>query len=122
MTLRQPQKLIARALAVLILSMAVPADTPQSERSFSDYWGPQFSAQPGVSASPRFSLQVDGPDAPAPGPATSTLIRWNSISINASGLDHTPVAPGENRVFGVREETTLDKPWFARSLTLRPVG
>src|SRR5213078_2360153 len=24
----------------------------------------------------------------------------NVIAINASGLDHTPVAPGENRVFG----------------------
>ncbi len=44
MTLRRPQKLIVHALAVRILSMAVPADTPQSERSFSDYWGPQFSA------------------------------------------------------------------------------
>jgi len=26
--------------------------------------------------------------------------RWNGIAIDASGLDHTPVAPGENRVFG----------------------
>jgi hypothetical protein len=26
--------------------------------------------------------------------------RWNSIAIDASGLDHTPVAPGEQRVFG----------------------
>src|SRR5580765_2582310 len=26
--------------------------------------------------------------------------RWNQIAINASGLDHTPVAIGENRVFG----------------------
>jgi len=26
--------------------------------------------------------------------------RWNEISINATGLDHTPVAPGENRIFG----------------------
>ena len=25
---------------------------------------------------------------------------WNAIAIDASGLDHTPVAPGENRVFG----------------------
>jgi hypothetical protein len=25
---------------------------------------------------------------------------WNTIAIDASGLDHTPVAPGENRVFG----------------------
>ena len=26
--------------------------------------------------------------------------RWNRIAIDASGLDHTPVAPGEARVFG----------------------
>jgi PAP2 superfamily protein len=25
---------------------------------------------------------------------------WNEIAIDATGLDHTPVAPGENRVFG----------------------
>src|SRR4051812_44486045 len=25
---------------------------------------------------------------------------WNRVAIDASGLDHTPVAPGENRVFG----------------------
>jgi hypothetical protein len=28
------------------------------------------------------------------------LRRWNTIAIDASGLDHTPVAPGESRVFG----------------------
>lgn len=26
--------------------------------------------------------------------------RWNGIALDASGLDHTPVAPGEDRVFG----------------------
>lgn len=30
----------------------------------------------------------------------AAVLRWNQISIDASGLDHTPVAPGENRVFG----------------------
>src|SRR4051794_11683166 len=30
----------------------------------------------------------------------SGVERWNAIAIDASGLDHTPVAPGENRVFG----------------------
>jgi membrane-associated phospholipid phosphatase len=30
----------------------------------------------------------------------STLRRWNRIAIDASGLDHTPVAPGETRTFG----------------------
>lgn len=29
-----------------------------------------------------------------------TVRHWNTVAIDASGLDHTPVAPGENRVFG----------------------
>src|ERR1700747_1632625 len=36
----------------------------------------------------------------APMQGLDSLHRWNVIAINASGLDHTPVAPGENRVFG----------------------
>ncbi len=31
---------------------------------------------------------------------TTHIRHWNRIAIDASGLDHTPVAPGENRVFG----------------------
>src|SRR5438477_256550 len=44
-----------------------------------------------------------GPNVPlpvAPTQGLDSLHRWNLIAINASGLDHTPVAPGENRVFG----------------------
>jgi len=96
MTVWRNKKLIIQALLVVMVSMAVPGNTPQSER-FGDYWGTRFGAQPGQ---PRFSTQdVDAPDAPAPF-ATTALLRWNAISIDASGLDHTPVAPGENRVFG----------------------
>ena len=32
--------------------------------------------------------------------AQSMLRHWNDVAIDASGLDHTPVAPGEARVFG----------------------
>jgi hypothetical protein len=32
--------------------------------------------------------------------AKSRLRHWNQIALGASGLDHTPLAPGENRVFG----------------------
>ena len=32
--------------------------------------------------------------------STSWVHHWNQVAIDASGLDHTPVAPGENRVFG----------------------
>ena len=32
--------------------------------------------------------------------ATEPVHRWNKIAIDATGLDHTPVAPGEHRIFG----------------------
>ena len=39
---------------------------------------------------------------------TSNWVRhWNAIAIDASGLDHTPVTPGETRVFG--EQSGLDE-------------
>ena len=97
MTVRCNKKAIAQALLVLLVSIAVPANTPQSEQDFSNFWGARYGAQPGVDVQPSFGLQVELPEALTP---TSSILRWNSISIDASGLDHTPVAPGENRVFG----------------------
>src|SRR5882762_6453297 len=32
--------------------------------------------------------------------ATDRLRHWNEIAVDASGLDHTPVPPGDPRVFG----------------------
>lgn len=59
---------------------------------------------------PGFSEGVGRVDNPSPplsaslkqGPRNGleAVRRWNHIAIDASGLDHTPVAPGENRVFG----------------------
>ena len=86
------KKPIAQALLVLLVSIAVPANTPQSER-FGEFWGSRYAAQPGADVDPRFGLQVEVPDAPSPG-ATPAILRWNAISIDASGLDHTPVAAG----------------------------
>ncbi len=31
---------------------------------------------------------------------SSWIVHWNKVAIDASGLDHTPLAPGELRVFG----------------------
>jgi hypothetical protein len=53
-----------------------------------------------------FSARSQAPQPPKPAPPGSgsdTLLRlrfWNRVAVDASGLDHTPVAPGENRVFG----------------------
>jgi hypothetical protein len=37
---------------------------------------------------------------PAPAISADVVRRWNSVAIDASGLDHTPVAPDETRTFG----------------------
>src|SRR5256885_1299837 len=56
--------------------------------SFSDFFGPRFSgAQTArINQSPKNALD--------------SIHRWNQIAIDASGLDHTPLAPGEIRTFG----------------------
>jgi hypothetical protein len=59
-----------------------------TNNSFNDVFGPLFHPAAYV------------PPLTGPRPGLDSLHRWNVIAINASGLDHTPVAPGENRVFG----------------------
>ncbi len=52
---------------------------------------------------PRFESPDDGAQQlarPRPECRIDVVRRWNRIAIDASGLDHTPVAVGENRVFG----------------------
>jgi hypothetical protein len=48
----------------------------------------------------RFQANQNATRASGPRAGLDTLHRWNQIAINASGLDHTPVAPGETRTFG----------------------
>jgi hypothetical protein len=56
--------------------------------TFRDFYGPEFHRQPAASSNKN------------PKAASDVLHHWNQIAIDASGLDHTPVAPGENRTFG----------------------
>ena len=72
-------------LAALILSVLTSAS---ADNRFTAAFGQLFHPAGNVlpNAGPRQGLD--------------SLHRWNLIAINASGLDHTPVAPGENRVFG----------------------
>jgi hypothetical protein len=60
--------------------------------------------RPEITDSTRYSVRYfTAPNVPplvGPRHGLDSLQRWNVIAINASGLDHTPVGPGENRVFG----------------------
>jgi hypothetical protein len=72
-------------LGVVLSILAVASGT---NHGFNDVFGPLFHPAAHV------------PPLAGPRQGLDTLHRWNVIAINASGLDHTPVAPGENRVFG----------------------
>lgn len=45
-------------------------------------------------------LDASNVKIPLPKSATSAVREWNQIAVDTSGLDHTPLSPGEDRVFG----------------------
>ena len=75
-------------LLSLAFALSTFADTPSDGHRAA--LGPRYEAAPALSESAR----------PAPRRGLESVRRWNQIAIDASGLDHTPVAGGENRVFG----------------------
>jgi len=70
-------------LIVLAFAFSTFADVP-----FEPY-GPLYKAAPQLSSSAK----------QGPRKGLDSVRRWNQIAIDASGLDHTPPAPGENRVY-----------------------
>ena len=92
MRLKNNRKLLFVTLSLFIFSTAGFAGLSQFSNA-DDLWGPRYSSQDQSLALSRAQVQLG--DSSKRG-----VRRWNEIAINASGLDHTPVAPGENRVFG----------------------
>jgi hypothetical protein len=74
----------------LSLCFSLTANSNVRADSFRNAFGPRFSGTQSSTA----------PNNPAPKKALDAVHRWNQIAIDASGLDHTPVALGETRVFG----------------------
>src|SRR5438046_1619583 len=75
--------------SILLLGLVLSVLTFASGNNrFNELLGPLFHPAPNV------------PPLVGPRQGLDSLHRWNVIAINASGLDHTPLAPGENRVFG----------------------
>jgi len=88
--------IVAAMIVSLLLSLMVPGQTQQQKqngREFQETWGQSYSPQPAAPA----PAVVDVPEG---NDSMGMLHHWNHVAIDASGLDHTPVAPGENRVFG----------------------
>jgi hypothetical protein len=90
MIVKRSRKLTIPTLAILTLSLAVPAWANGFRGGIHDALGPHYDAAPHFHEAPRHR----------PRTRIDSVRHWNEMAINASGLDHTPVAPGENRVFG----------------------
>jgi len=79
-----------KKISMLLLGLMLSGLTfaTGTNHGFNEVFGPLFHSASHV------------PPLVRPRHGLDSLHRWNVIAINASGLDHTPVAPGENRVFG----------------------
>jgi len=81
-----------RQLAVVTAFTFVCLRAVDSATPLRDNLGPRFEAAQTTPVLKQPKL-LPGADALA------HVVYWNRIAIDASGLDHTPPAPGENRVF-----------------------
>jgi hypothetical protein len=86
------RRFVSRTVPLVVL-MAVSSfvDAGSGPRRVQEYLGPQHE--------PARHERDREPERRSDSPA-DRLRYWNAIAVDASGLDHTPVAPGENRVFG----------------------
>src|SRR4030095_10577909 len=87
------RSLFVSTFTIITLIAAVSVWGQDNNRNLNSVWGPKYQAGPRVVGSERKPAK-HGQNSLA------RLRNWNEIAINASGLDHTPVAPGENRTFG----------------------
>ena len=97
MIMPQAGRLIAALAAILILTLPSAVQAGQFSGGIGDTFGPCFGADP--HQAPR--VPIDPRRRPRPAFDSAGMVQhWNEIAIDATGLDHTPVAPGESRVFG----------------------
>jgi len=107
--MRRPHAVRVSAVVSIVLAGVVTLTKAQSVTGgFEGFWGPNYRP---LSATERPLTADDEPTAtrlavqarqsrPVPTDSRSRLVYWNQIAIDASGVDHTPVQPGEDRVFG----------------------
>ncbi len=85
---KDPKALFLVLIAMFPINSTVVIGQVRSER---EVWGPRY----------RPSAQREERHRGRHGNDTLGRLRyWNEIAIDAAGLDHTPVAPGDPRVFG----------------------
>jgi hypothetical protein len=82
------------SLVPFAVALITPALAQQTEQTLPNYLGPRFTPAntPAPVATPAPVPSVNQP--------AELVHHWNSMALDATGLDHTPVSPGETRIFG----------------------
>src|SRR5687767_10465260 len=83
------QAIRMKTALLIVLTVACSAWAGEQPNTLRKSFGPLYQPAPNHSASP----------SRGPRKGVDSVRRWNEIAINASGLDHTPPAPGETRAF-----------------------
>jgi hypothetical protein len=81
-------------LALLAAAPALVARAQDKPQDVDQYLGPNHKL------APELENQTQHHPTPSGTSAADRLRHWNQIAVDASGRDHTPVSPGEDRVFG----------------------
>ena len=84
---------LATTLTLLALGHAAPVLAGGFQDGVRETLGSRFEPAPELSGQTTTASRL-------PAGSMDRLRHWNEIAIDASGLDHTPVAPGDTRVFG----------------------
>lgn len=111
MRTRYPRRVVVVVCAIAAVSVGAFAVAQGVPGGFEAFWGTRYSAAvngaEGIGAARAAAptnatahAEAERRGRPRPSSARSRLVHWNRIAIDASGVDHTPVAPGETRVFG----------------------
>jgi hypothetical protein len=88
-------KFLLPAALLTALGLTFAASPGKVFRAASDFWGSHYNLSQNAPAPSKFPNTAN-----KSGNSADRVRHWNETAINASGLDHTPVQPGENRVFG----------------------
>ena len=86
-----------KSLAAYAVLLAVcVAGVQAGQDSFSAFWGSKYQPAPPGPRSEAIRAQSAASDRESGDP----MHHWNRVAVDSAGLDHTPVAAGESRVFG----------------------
>ena len=81
------------ALTLMVSGLVALTWAQAPAGGFSQFWGPLYTY-------PAPDLGARRPPPPPDPTGQDAMHHWNHIAIDSAGLDHTPVAEGDPRIFG----------------------